>query len=199
MLGLGVAESTEALRALLQRWVQVYCFPISQLLSAASFERAFPSKDKRQQKAWRATPVWLCQTSQQVWRGKADACWDEARDNSCLILQTNAPKMILINAFLFRARPPVRHRALFLTSHAADVCVCVCWTMSLTFTLDSIALHMDGLNQIPQSQWRAMFNGAEGTPEQLLRKEDGLVLRRWSHVKTLLIPVETREIVLFRL
>lgn len=72
-------------------------------------------------------------------------------------------------------------------------CVCVLDHVPDVYSFDSIALHMDGLNQIPQSQWRVMFNGAEGSPQQLFRKEDSLVLRRWLHVKTLLIPVETTE------
>lgn len=78
-----------------------------------------------------------------------------------------------------------------LTFHAADVCVLD--HVPDVYSFDSIALHMDGLNQIPQSQWRVMFNGAEGTPQQLFRKEDSLVLRRWLHVKTLLMPVEITE------
>lgn len=71
MLGPGVAESTAALRALLQWWVQVYCLPTSSSLSCRFFwneanlplsERAFPSKDKRKQNAWQAKTVWLWQT-----------------------------------------------------------------------------------------------------------------------------------------
>lgn len=34
------------------------------------------------------------------------------------------------------------------------------------YSFDSIALHMDGLNQIPQTHWRVMLNGAEVTLNQ---------------------------------
>lgn len=39
------------------------------------------------------------------------------------------------------------------------------------YAFDSIALHMDGLNQIPQTQSRVMFNGAEVTLQQLPREK----------------------------
>lgn len=34
----------------------------------------------------------MTNTSQQVCRGKADACWDVAWANKCLILEMNPPK-----------------------------------------------------------------------------------------------------------
>lgn len=65
---------------------------------------------------------------------------------------------------------------------------CVRRTVSLkVYSFDSIALHMDGLNQIPQTQWRVMFNGAEVTLQRLLGEKTGLVLRWCLHVKTLLL------------
>lgn len=53
-----------------------------------------------------------------------------------------------------------------LSSHTVDVCVLD--HVLEVYSFDSIALHMDGLNQIPQTQPRVMFNGAEVTLQQLL-------------------------------
>lgn len=46
--------------------------------------------------------------------------------------------------------------------------VCVVDHVLEVYSFDSIALHMDGLNQIPQTQRRVMLNGAEVTLQQLL-------------------------------
>lgn len=46
--------------------------------------------------------------------------------------------------------------------------VCVVDHVLAVYSFDSMALHMDGLNQIPRAQWRVMFNGAEVTLQQLL-------------------------------
>lgn len=56
--------------------------------------------------------------------------------------------------------------SIFLSFHTVDVCV-VDHVLEV-YSFDSIALHMDGLNQIPQTQSRVMFNGAEVTLQQLL-------------------------------
>lgn len=56
-------------------------------------------------------------------------------------------------------------RAFFL---ASTQYVCVVDHVLEVYSFDSIALHMDGLNQIPQTQSRVMLNGAEVTLQQLL-------------------------------
>lgn len=198
MLGLAGAQSAVALRGLLQ-WGG-HCLPTSPALSCSLCrffwnetnlplsKRAFNSKDKHKQNTWQAKNSMITTGMQ--------------RESRCVLtMNVSFLRWTLLNLHLklfyymclCSVSGPlcvcVEH--FFLTFHAADVCVLD--HVPDVYSFDSIALHMDGLNQIPQSQWRVMFNGAEGTPQRLFRKEDSLVLRRWLHVKTLLIPVETTE------
>lgn len=70
-----------------------------------------------------------------------------------------------------------------------SVDVCVADHVLEVYSFDSIALHMDRLNQIPQTQWRVMFNGAEVSLQRLLREKtasfsDDVYMYRRSSAET---------------